>query len=273
MASLSHYVVAVHGGAGFHDPKHDKVIKENMKAACSRGIDLLSNGSQVIDAVEGSISMLEDTECFNAGYGSNLTWDGGVECDASLMEGTTCAFGAVGAVSGIKNPITAARRVLEHSGVQDRLGRIPPLLLVSAGAHNYAASRGCLVIPPNELVSTRAQEEWKYWKILAQSNDTGDPIHGGAGPSRPSGLDLRQDTVGAVALSEKGVAAGVSSGGLLLKMPGRIGEAAVFGAGCWASQSDDGDVVVASSVSGMRRGANHTGICCSNHMREISVGE
>ncbi|KAL0578753.1 hypothetical protein V5O48_003251 [Marasmius crinis-equi] len=170
------------------------------------------------------------------------------------------AFGAVGAVSGIKNPICLSRAVLEHSQKPDPLGRIPPLVLVSEGARSFALRHSIPSVSPESLICARAKNSWVRWK---EKYETGVPI-----TDTDEGFEL-QDTVGSVAMCGHSLAAGVSrlantfpssspfffgiqipsdSGGILLKFPGRMGEAGIFGAGCWAQRSAQRSV--ACSVSG-----------------------
>ncbi|KAJ7072156.1 asparaginase [Mycena amicta] len=224
----------VHGGAGVHSVSSESEVKAALLAACSRA----STSTSALDAVENAIAFLEDATVFNAGCGSNLTLQGTVEGDAAIMDGLTGDFASVGAVSGIKNPISLARCILEHSRTPDPLGRVPPLTLVSMGAQAFARqSAPHLLVPPESMITQRTQKQWETWKDrLAAASD---------------GADMIQDTVGAVAWHEASgeIASGVSSGGILLKYPGRIGEAAVFGAGCWAQAATRGRRM-ACSVSG-----------------------
>ncbi|KDQ57831.1 hypothetical protein JAAARDRAFT_178341 [Jaapia argillacea MUCL 33604] len=240
------HLVAVHGGAGFFAPSEEREVKRALRLACATSLRHLQSGKCAVDVATEAISVLEDQECLNAGYGSNLTLDGKVECDASIMDGETGDFGSVGAVSGVKNPIGVARSIIEYSKVPDPLGRLPPLTLVGEGAKAFASSSGLPVIPPEELKSPRAIEEWVRWKTRLDESQSHPLSH----RDLPGGLHDRQDTVGAAVWDSTGnLAAGVSSGGLLLKPPGRVGEAAIFGAGCWALRSGISSGM-ACSVSG-----------------------
>jgi len=140
---------------------------------------------------------------------------------------------------------------LDYSRVPDRLGRVPPLTLVSSGAYNFAADR-VETIPAEALITPKTYEHWKKWKNrLDSSSDTNSSTWINQHDTADERLDDIQDTVGAVAWhGSDGLAAGVSSGGLLLKYPGRVGEAAIFGAGCWASRYEQGLDGMACSISG-----------------------
>lgn len=124
---------------------------------------VLKNGGDATDAVEMAIRLLEDKEITNAGYGSNLTMEGQVECDATMID-YLGRSGAVGAISQVKNPIVVARLVLEESTKPLSLQRVPPNLLVGAGATDYAADKGVPVLPPDFLVSVNARERWLRWR-------------------------------------------------------------------------------------------------------------
>ncbi|CAE6403379.1 unnamed protein product [Rhizoctonia solani] len=151
---------------------------------------------------------MEDDQHFNAGTGSNLTIVGTVECDASIMNSAE-DFGAVGAMRGVKNPIKAAYRMLVASNQTDPHGRIPPML-VSGDAPSD------LAVDPSKMITEKAISEWKRWQTVIQTEQK---------PSEIGSDSIVQDTVGAVSCTIDGeVSAGVSSGGILLKPTGRIGE-------------------------------------------------
>ena len=198
------YLVAVHGGAGAHPPSADAATKDALRRAARAALlSLATNPMDALSALTHAVTTLEDAEPLNAGFGSNLTLAGRVECDASLMDGRSGAFGGVGAVSGVRHPIAAARAVLEGRRTKDAvLGRVPPLLLVGDGAALLAGVRR---VDPESMVSPRARREWQVWKARM--------VQGGAQGPRGDveGLHARQDTVGAVVWdSSGGLAAGVS---------------------------------------------------------------
>ncbi|TCD71261.1 hypothetical protein EIP91_011739 [Steccherinum ochraceum] len=177
--------------------------------ACKTALSGLKRGDRALAAVEQAIIVLEDDPCLNAGFGSNLTVNGSVECDAAVMDGSTGDFGSVGAVSGVKNPIAAACAVLEHGRSRDILGRIPPLMLVSQGAREFAERRDVTCVPAEALISERSRQDWDRWKSRL------DAAQSQSAPATStldsSGLHDIQDTVGAVALdTTSSLAAGVS---------------------------------------------------------------
>ncbi|KAI0812417.1 nucleophile aminohydrolase [Irpex lacteus] len=244
--------IAVHGGAGFHSKSKDSEIeiRRCLTRAVTHARTSLDAGATALNVTEKAIIVLEDDPCLNAGYGSNLTFDGTVECDASIMDGLTMDYGAVGAVPGVKNPIQAAFAVFKYSKQPDPLGRIPPILLVSEGARAFAEENQVACVDSDTLRSPRSQDEWRIWRDRFDSSAKAGPGVSSMAIDR-EGLHDRQDTVGAIALdSSGGLAAGVSSGGLLLKPSGRIGEAAMFGAGCWAQQVADRGIACSISGSG-----------------------
>ncbi|GLH14641.1 Probable isoaspartyl peptidase/L-asparaginase GA20639, partial [Gryllus bimaculatus] len=233
--------VGVHLGAGLHSEKLRPKYKRLVYGACQKAAAILKNGGSALDACAQATAHLEDSPLTNAGYGSNLTWGGSVECDASVMDGCTLHYGAVGGVSGVKNPILLAKLLCEHQRQGLPFGRVPPSFLVGEGARIHALKYGLTTVPPTELISA---ESWKlhqhYRKKLRKYEEEQSQV-----------ASSRLDTVGAVCMDSLGhVAATCSSGGIALKTVGRVGQAAVYASGVWA-QNAVGDVpAVASCTSG-----------------------
>ncbi|KAG5606977.1 hypothetical protein H5410_028469 [Solanum commersonii] len=173
------FFVAVHVGAGYHSPSNERVLRSAMKRACLAAASVLRKGAGgCIDAVTAAIKVLEDDPNTNAGRGSNLTEDGHVECDASIMDGDSGAFGAVGAVPGVRNAIEiAALLAKEQISGSSLLGRISPMFLVGEGACAWAKSKG-VVLPSTittadeSLVTEKARTQWKRYKAMLDDAKT-----------------------------------------------------------------------------------------------------
>lgn len=207
----------VHGGAGARPvPEERQARRRAMLQALARGLDLLRGGASALDAVVAAVAALEDDPLFNAGYGSALNAEGEVEMDASVMAWpvaelaqnnllaqTQSGAGAVAAVSRVRNPILLARAVMETT---------PHVLMVGAGAERLAAAAGIARCRPQELIAERARTRWRSYHAR-----------------------LAHGTVGAAALDSHGqLAAATSTGGLTGKLPGRVGDSAIVGAGTFA---------------------------------------
>jgi len=230
--------IIVHGGAGAYDPGDEH--ERGLLAAVDAGWALLVGGGSALDAVEASIVSMEDDPVFNAGLGSSLNIDGAVECDASLML-SDYSCGAVGGIRRAKNPIRAARLVLE---------RTDHVLIVGPGADSLAERMG---LPSGDLVTERRAElhERNLERLRAGEDLKFMPRI--AGLSEEMGIG----TVGAAALDAAGrLAAGTSTGGLMSKLPGRIGDGAVIGAGTYAgphgavSATGHGEPIIKHVVAG-----------------------
>ena len=211
------FVFVIHGGAGVFDPDQlpegrEQEYLDAVDRALDIGSEILSAGGDALDAVEQAIIYLEDQPIFNAGRGAVFTSDGTNELDASIMDGRTINSGAVGGVKNVKNPIAAARKVMEDS---------PHVFMVGSGAEQFAASTGCDIVDPSYFYTAErfeALQRHQQREMEAEAEDVA-----------PMG------TVGAVALDMNGnLAAGTSTGGMTNKRFGRIGDSPVIGAGTYA---------------------------------------
>jgi beta-aspartyl-peptidase (threonine type) len=213
-------VLLVHGGAWDIPADQLEAHALGVLRAVEMGYGLLMRGASALDAVEAAVTVLEDDETFDAGRGSFLTRDGRVQLDALLMDGRTLRAGGVACVERLKNPIQAARLVLERS---------PHVYFVGAGAETFAQEQGMKLIDNAELVLERERERL----AVAQAREkAGIPDPTFAGPQLPADS---HDTVGAVALDAGGnLAAATSTGGTLNKAPGRVGDSSLIGCGGYA---------------------------------------
>ena len=191
--------------------------EDGIADALAAGYTLLEQGASAVDAVEAAVALMEDDETFDAGRGSFLTRDGRVQMDALLMNGENLRTGGVACVERIRNPIHAARLVLDKS---------PHVYFVGTGAERFARQHGMMLCDNMELVIPREQERL-YKAQAAERAGLPDETFSGSFDSH--------DTVGAVALDVHGnIAAGTSTGGTLNKAPGRVGDSSLIGCGCYA---------------------------------------
>ncbi|QDS74415.1 hypothetical protein FKW77_005890 [Venturia effusa] len=169
--------IFVHAGAGFHSTANEHVHLQACNDACQAAMQILLGGGSAVDAVEMAIKILEDREITNAGYGSNLSMDGVVECDALVVDHLGRS-GGVGAIAQVKNPISVARKVLDHSDKQLTLRRVPPNLLVGQGASDFAYDNGIPILPYDVLVSPAARERWLRWRYDLKAVERKHQKHG-----------------------------------------------------------------------------------------------
>ncbi|OJD16359.1 hypothetical protein AJ78_03458 [Emergomyces pasteurianus Ep9510] len=155
--------IFIHAGAGFHSYQAESTHLWVCNQAATLGMAVLRAGGRAVDAVEVAIKFLEDHEITNAGYGSNLSAHGTVECDATIVDHLGRS-GAVGAVEHVKNPISLARLILDVSTKPMTLNRVPPNLLVGSGATDFAYENGMPILHADFLVSGGSRERWLRWK-------------------------------------------------------------------------------------------------------------
>lgn len=217
-------LLLIHGGAGPRAGEHDSERRQGLRLALEAGWRALEAGGSALDAVTVAVAALEDDPLFNAGLGSCLTAAGTVEMDASIMDGHRRRAGSVAAVTTICNPVRLARAILDD-------GR--HVLLVGSGAESFARACGMATAPPEHFVVSRQRQRWK------------------------SRHDREGGTVGAVALDTDGhLAAATSTGGLMGKLPGRVGDSAIIGAGTYAddragaaSATGDGEAIILAALA------------------------
>ena len=205
------WAIVIHGGAGGMTkenltPDLDKEYRASLQVALTAGKKILSEGGSALDAVEQTIRTMEDNPLFNAGKGAVFTHEGKNELDAAIMDGTNLGAGAVAGVTDIKNPISAARKVMINS---------PHVMLSGAGASQFAKEQGLEIVPPSYFYT---QKRFNELQELLKKEKFG--------------------TVGCCALDKNGnLAAGTSTGGMANKRYNRIGDSPIIGAGTYANNS------------------------------------
>lgn len=223
VASAETPMLVIHGGAGTitrgsMTPEREKQYRDGLEQSLRAGHAVLQRGASSLDAVEAAIRILEDNPLFNAGKGAVFTHDGRNELDASIMDGRTRAAGAIAGVTIIRNPITAARAVMERS---------EHVMMVGKGAELFATKMGLEIVDPSYFWTENR------WKALQRELTKDDKKFG---------------TVGAVAVDKAGnLAAGTSTGGMTNKQYGRVGDAPIIGAGTFA---DNESVAVSATGHG-----------------------
>ena len=225
-------ILLVHGGAWAIPRDAEAAHEAGVQNALDAGFVVLSRGGSALDAVEAAVTILEDDPTFDAGRGSFLTSDGRVQLDALLMDGGRMKAGGVACVERLRNPIQAARLVLEKS---------PHVYIVGAGAEQFALAHGMSLIDNAELVLDRERERLAAAQARQAAGFADDTFSGHKDDKSPEtafahdASSHSHDTVGAVALDARGnLAAATSTGGTLNKTPGRVGDSSLIGCGCYA---------------------------------------
>ena len=236
----ANWSLAIHGGAGTLSREtitadEEADVRAALLEAREAGAAILAAGGSALDAVEAAVRCLEDAPQFNAGRGATLTYDGGFELDAAVMDGRTRAAGAVTGVRTIRNPVSLARKLMEAG---------PHVFLAGAGAEQFAREHGIEEAPAGWFEVERRRQQWKEFR------DRGEGWFDSS---------VKYGTVGAVARDVAGhVAAATSTGGLTGKRWSRIGDSPVIGAGTYA---DDRSAAVSCTGSGeffIRAAAAHS---------------
>ena len=213
LAAQAPFGIVIHGGAGNVTPARvaaagEQAYRDGLAQALAAGYTILARGGSSLDAVQAAVTAMEDNPLFNAGVGATFTRDGTHELDAAIMDGRTLAAGSVAGIQHVKSPVALARAVMEQT---------PHVMMIGAGAEAFAKAKG-LPMVDNDYFSTPAT--LKAFQDLK---------------ARERAKAMTKDTVGAVALDQQGnLAAATSTGGILNKLPGRVGDAPLIGVGTYA---------------------------------------
>jgi len=226
---VNEFAIVIHGGAGSQTrktitPELDSLIRSKLTEAITIGHSILKNGGSSLNAVEKTIHVLENSPLFNAGKGAVYTNKETNEMDASIMDGANLNAGAVAGITTIKNPISAARKVMENS---------PHVLLSGKGANQFAQEQGLEIVDPSYFATEKNLLYLR--KIKAQENKKTVALLTKKYP------DYKFGTVGCVALDKNGnITAGTSTGGMTNKKWNRIGDSPIIGAGTYANNNTCG---------------------------------
>lgn len=237
------FTLAIHGGAGTisaaaMSAEAEAGYRAGLRTALLAGHAVLARGGTALDAVTTAVMALEDDPLFNAGRGAVFTSAGRQEMDAAVMDGRNRAAGAVAGLCGPRNPVLAARAVMERS---------EHVMLIGEGAVEFCRAQGLEFAEPDYFRTDRRWQALQRELERRRSGDTG-----------PRDAAARHGTVGAVARDAQGnLAAATSTGGMTAKLPGRVGDSPVLGAGTWA---ENGACAISATGHGeffMRHGAAH----------------
>ena len=230
------YVMVIHGGAGTilkskMTPGKEAAYKAALTDALTKGYAALQSGKSSLDAVETTIHVLENSPLFNAGKGAVFTHNGRNELDASIMDGKTLKAGAVAGVTTIKNPISAARAVMDKS---------EHVMMIGAGAEQFAKEAGLEIVDPSYFWT---KERWEGLQQAIKEDSLKAVLDHDqkTGKLGIKNRDNKFGTVGCVALDKQGnLAAGTSTGGMTNKKYGRVGDAPIIGAGTYSDNATVG---------------------------------
>jgi L-asparaginase / beta-aspartyl-peptidase len=250
-------VLVIHGGAGVIEPARmtparAASYRAGLAAALDAGYSVLEGGGTSLDAVTAAVRTMEDDPQFNAGRGAVLNSEGDAQLDAAIMDGSGPRAGAVAAVRHVKNPIELARLVMERS---------PHVLLVAEGAEDFALEQGVVLMPRSYFRVPQREQELQEARRAAAAK---------IGQRLPAGFGS-MGTVGAVALDRFGnLAAATSTGGLTDKLPGRVGDTPLIGAGTYAS-NDSCAVSGTGEGEYFMRGVVAYDVCALKQYRRLSL--
>lgn len=225
------YVLVIHGGAGTIErgrmtAEQEQAYRAKLKEALQVGYDVIKQHGSALDAVEKTVNVLEDSPLFNAGKGAVFTHDGKNELDAAVMDGKTLSAGAVAGVTTLRNPISAARAVMEKS---------EHVLLAREGAEAFAKEVGLAIVDPSYFYT---KERWDGLQRARQQDAAKKQVNKATERLGGGIQDYKFGTVGCVALDDQGnLAAGTSTGGMTNKKFGRIGDSPIIGAGTYANNA------------------------------------
>ena len=258
--------IVIHGGAGtiqreLMSDEMESRYREVLANAIESGYQILKNDGSSTEAVIATISILEDSPLFNAGHGAVFNHDGNIELDASIMQGGDLNAGAVAAVSRVKNPITLALAVLEHS---------PHVMLVGEGAEMFAQQQGIGLVSNQYFKTERRRLQLE--EILAKEKGVS------LSKTPPNALlaayrfdEKKLGTVGAVAIDKNGdIAAGTSTGGMTNKRFGRVGDVPVIGAGTYADNNSCGISATGHGEYFIRAAVAHD-VCARMEYKGVSL--
>jgi beta-aspartyl-peptidase (threonine type) len=221
--------LVIHGGAGIIErerlsPETERLVRSALAQALEAGSEILRGGGDALDAAEAAVKVLEDSPCFNAGRGAVFTYEGAIELDAAVMEGSDRRAGAATGITATRNPVSLARAVMEKS---------PHVLLSGAGADTFSREQGLAQAGLDWFATEERLRQLDEMK--AHAEEWFD-------------VEMKYGTVGAVALDARGhVAAATSTGGITGKRWGRVGDSPLIGAGTYA---DDRSCAVSATGSG-----------------------